>query len=97
VDEDFPRRVASGEKCPQTGHWRCAEDGETLLFHAGQVMPAANLSKPATGLMNWLSGRKEEYSHQGPGHWEWVEARTEDTPNDATSAPEDVPKPEQEG
>jgi hypothetical protein len=76
--EDFPRQVASGEQCPRTGDWRCIEDGGVIHFHEGQTMPPARYDQPASGFLNWISGKKREFSHQGPGHWEWVE-KTPDT------------------
>jgi hypothetical protein len=41
-------------------------------MNKGQTVPEATFYKPATGLLDWLRGIKLEYSHMGPGHWEWV-------------------------
>ena len=35
-------------------------------------MPPAVFYKPATGWLNRLRGIEREYSHDGPGHWEWA-------------------------
>jgi hypothetical protein len=65
-------RLATGDPCPKAGPWRCVEDGKTLRFVEGQLMPPAVFYKPASGLLNRLRGIEREYSHNGPGHWEWV-------------------------
>ncbi|MDR2261761.1 MAG: DUF6396 domain-containing protein [Azoarcus sp.] len=67
-----PPRLATGGPCPRTGYWRCVEDGKTLRFVEGQLMPPAVFYKPANGLLNRLRGIEREYSHNGPGHWDWV-------------------------
>jgi hypothetical protein len=68
----FPRRLATGETCPREGRWRCVEDGRTQRMNKGQTVPEAPFYKPATGLLDRLRGIKLEYSHMGPGHWEWA-------------------------
>jgi len=48
------------------------EDGGELTLIEGQSMPNARFYKPATGWLNRIKGIKQVFSHQGPGHWEWV-------------------------
>jgi len=67
-----PLRLATGEPCTRTGMWRCVEDGKVVTYHEGRFMPTAYFFKPATGWLNRLKGVKSVFSHQGPGHWEWV-------------------------
>jgi hypothetical protein len=67
-----PSRLATGDKCPRAGWWRCVEDGKALHFVVGQLMPPAVFYKPARGLLNRLRDITREYSHEGPGHWEWA-------------------------
>jgi hypothetical protein len=70
--DGLPPRLATGDKCPQAGRWRCVENGEMRRFVEGQLMPPASFYTPASGWLNRLRGIEYEYSHDGPGHWEWA-------------------------
>jgi hypothetical protein len=88
---EFPHLIASGDKCPRSGHWRCVEDGGVYSFTVGQIMPNAHYSKPATGVWSWIRGKKKEYSHDGAGHWEWVDVASNEPPSDSPSNNPDAP------
>ena len=70
--DGLPPRLATGDKCPMAGRWRCVENGEMRSLVEGQLMPPASFFKPVSGWLNRLRGIEYEYSHDGPRHWEWA-------------------------
>jgi hypothetical protein len=74
-----PQRLATGDHCPKSGMWRCVETNKIMHIYEGQNMPWVMYEKPATGWLDQLRGIETQYSHTGPGTFEWVSERRKDT------------------
>jgi hypothetical protein len=68
--ETYRGRLATGERCPRAGLWRCLEDGRVISLAEGQPMPNANYSSGIFDLLARATGRPKP--PPGPAHWEWA-------------------------
>jgi hypothetical protein len=68
--ETYRGRLATGDRCPRAGLWRCLEDGRVISLAEGQPMPSANYTSGIFDLLARATGRPKP--PPGPAHWEWA-------------------------
>jgi hypothetical protein len=68
--ETYRGRLATGDRCPRAGLWRCLEDGRVISLAEGQPMPNANYTAGIFDLLARATGRPKP--PPGPAHWEWA-------------------------